>query len=602
MTDRELIAHIDIKVAGNSLSEDIIDKLREVHIDTSLALPGMFEIIIDDEDLSITDGSTFDLGKEVEILFKSDNSNAYESVIKGEITAVEPHFEPGMQVSLTIRGYDKSHRLNRGTITKTFVEQTDSDIVNTIASAAGLSASVDATSEVRPSVFQHGLTNLEFLQFLAKRNGYKVWVDDRTLYFKKGTHTTSQIELTWGDNLIEFAPRVSISRQVEKVIVKGWDVKQKKEIVGQATSSTTHPSINVGGSGGTVAKSKISSAEYVEVTRPVSTQAEADNLAQALLDEINGGFVEAEGLARGNGQIVAGTKILVNNIGSKFSGTYAVTSATHHYSKGIYEVSFKVEGVAQHTISDFVGKSDSAGNGEQSWTGVSTAIVTNNNDPDKMGRVKVKYPWIAGDLESGWARVVSVGAGPEVGLHWTPTINDEVIVAFQHGAFDYPIVIGGVWNGKDKPVLPTPVANGKVANVQLKTVKGHMLDFDEENEVITLTDSTGKTLLKMDGQNELITIECSKDILMKTGGKFDIDATGDVTIKSKANVKIESTQNMDLKATGNLTEEATGNVDIKATGNLTAKATAMGTFEASGMGTVKAGGILTVKGSLVNIN
>ncbi len=78
-------------------------------------------------------------------------------------------------------------------------------------------------------------------------------------------------------------------------------------------------------------------------------------------------------------------------------------------------------------------------------------VVTNNNDPDQMGRVRVKYPSLSDSEESAWARVASVSAGNARGLMMLPQLDEEVIVGFEHGDTRRPIVIGSLFNGKDKP-------------------------------------------------------------------------------------------------------------------------------------------------------
>jgi len=66
--------------------------------------------------------------------------------------------------------------------------------------------------------------------------------------------------------------------------------------------------------------------------------------------------------------------------------------------------------------------------------GVAFAIVTNNKDPDGLGRVKLKLPWMADAAESDWARVVTPMAGAGRGFYCLPEVDDEVLVAFEHGS------------------------------------------------------------------------------------------------------------------------------------------------------------------------
>src|SRR5689334_12460780 len=87
--------------------------------------------------------------------------------------------------------------------------------------------------------------------------------------------------------------------------------------------------------------------------------------------------------------------------------------------------------------------------------GVVVAIVTNRKDPEEMGRVKLRYPWLGENAEGYWARIATPMAGNERGIYFLPEVEDEVLVAFEHGDLRFPYVIGSLWNGRDKP----PVKN-----------------------------------------------------------------------------------------------------------------------------------------------
>ena len=77
-------------------------------------------------------------------------------------------------------------------------------------------------------------------------------------------------------------------------------------------------------------------------------------------------------------------------------------------------------------------------------TGVVIGIVTNNNDPDRLGRVKVRFPWLSGSTESHWARVATPMAGNGRGLYFLPEVDDEVLVLFERGDVRFPFVIGAL--------------------------------------------------------------------------------------------------------------------------------------------------------------
>jgi phage protein D/phage baseplate assembly protein gpV len=581
-----LTQQVLVKVNGTALAESVRNALVAVEVESSIYLPDMFSMtLVDDKDLTLTNGTTFALGAAVVISF-GDATNALVEVFNGEITAVEPEFAADAKVRLTIRGYDKRHRLNRGTKTKAYLNMKASDIANQIAGAAGLTASVTATTVVYPHIIQHNQTDLAFLRQLAYTYGFEVTVRGSNLYFGPQSGSRGTVTLQWLKELRSFRPRLSLAQQVNEVKVKGWDPKTKLAILGTATTSTAHPSVGTGGSGGALAQTAFSStASQVVVRRPVISQSEATKLAQAILDEINAGSLEADGVAIGNPNLLAGKKVTLQKLGSKFSGSYLITSARHTYLTGeLYETEFSVTGATPELFSSLVESGDSAGEsttGRTLWSGVVPAVVSNSKDPENRARVKVKFPWLDDQVESNWARVCAVGAGANRGLQWIPEVNDEVLIAFEHGDFDYPYVVGSIWNGKDAaPNNPQVDQNGKVEIRMLKTRAGHLVRFNDKQgeQKIEIIDAQQNTTLTMDTQNKKITIK----------------SKGEIEVNSDTNITVKAAQNINLEATGTMTIKG-ANVNVEATtGNFSQKA--MGT------GTVQSTGPMTIKGAVVNIN
>ena len=152
------------------------------------------------------DEGPFDLTKTIEIK-ASDANDEKISLIKGEITALEPSFQEGMLAQLVVRGYDKSHRLYRETRSQAYLNKKDFDLASEIAQNAGLQAQVDTTSTVYDHIFQHNQTDLEFLMERAWRIGYECFVSDGKLHFRKPPSGSAALKLTWGQELLSFQPR-----------------------------------------------------------------------------------------------------------------------------------------------------------------------------------------------------------------------------------------------------------------------------------------------------------------------------------------------------------------------------------------------------------
>jgi phage protein D/phage baseplate assembly protein gpV len=558
---QRLLSHMFIRVGGTDLEPALMDDLLRIVVDSNLHLPDMFVIRVHDEQLRWIDQGPFELGAEVEIGTRPEEGGSEEKLIVGEITALEPEFERGTQAILTVRGYDRSHRLHRGTRSRAFTQVTDSDLATQIAQQAGLRADVDATSQVYEHVLQDNQTDMAFLRSRAERIGYQVYTRERTLYFKSpgGDAGGSALQLEWGNQLQVFRPRLALAEQVDELVVKGWDPKSKTEITGSATRSQASPEIGESRSGAQLASTAFGSGRRIVVNRPVTSQAEADAVAQALYDECTGSFIEAQGVCYGTPGLKAGVTVELTSLGQKFSGSYFVTSATHLYSaNGDYTTEFAVHGRRPETLYHLLASAPGAG--QERWAGVVTAIVTNNRDDQDQGRVKLKYPWLAGDVESGWARVIGAGAGNERGFCCLPEVNDEVLVAFEHGDFNRPLVLGGLWNGVDKPVVPASqaVQDGKVQTRVFKTRGGHTLTFVDDGEAQVKIETSGGHSLLLDDANTAVTVETGGGIVLKLD-----DADGSVTVNCQGKLAIDAQQEISLKAGTDLKLEAGARVTVK---------------------------------------
>jgi len=180
--------------------------------------------------------------------------------------------------------------------------------------------------------------------------------------------------------------------------------------------------------------------------------------------------------------------------------------------------------------------------------GVVVGVVTNNQDPDDMYRVKVRFPWLSKDVESNWARVAAPMTGRGRGQYFLPEVDDEVVVAFEHGQIDHPFVIGSLWNGQD--TAPESNADGQNNHRTIKSRSGHVLRFNDKagGETIEIIDRTGSNKIIIDSAANTITIEAQSDITIKSAtGKLTMQAIG-IEMKSQLGVSVEAATSMDLKA------------------------------------------------------
>ncbi|WP_375495968.1 VgrG-related protein [uncultured Nostoc sp.] len=618
---------IDGQPASNSLLEDIL----QITVEESLHVPGMFTLVIRNDYYSAREGENpwlydniFTIGKSIEIGFTSSNTEHTDfsaanqsTLLKGEITAIEAQFNSESQAPIIIQGYDVSHRLHRGRYNRSFQNKKDSDIVSQIIGEAGITAgTIDETGgpygfgDPVGYIFQENQTNMEFLRERAARNGFELFVQDGKLNFRKPSGGNS-LNLKWLKDITNFHVRVSSTEQVSSVEVRGWDYKNKQAIVSTQSAQTAQVVTSIEQGEGTKTSTAFNgSPKMIVVDKPVFSSKESDAIAQALFNELSGEFVQADAQAVGNPDIRPGKVISLKDMG-KYSGSYYVTETRHIFQSRVYTTEFSIRGLRGDDLSTAMTPQTRLKPGQTLIVG----IVTNNNDPKKWGRVRVKFPTLTEEHESDWARVVSIGAGSSRGFDCLPEVNDEVLVGFEHGDIHRPFIIGGVWNGKDAPPtsVQESVADGKVRLRTFKTRLGHTLQFVEEDKgsskkgvyvntvdghKLNINDTEKKIEIKTQDGHQVLLDDQNKKIEIKTSGgnicklddqgrKITIDATGEIELTAK--------QKITLKVGGSSIEISMSNIKLKM-GSNTIELGGAGINIESAMTTTVKGLTTTIKG------
>ncbi len=568
MPEETLAAHLDIAINGRPAPRELTRHVVEVVVDDSLHLPDMFTLRIHDSDLRWIDSDLLTVGAEVEIRASAPGQGARSGgsgqLIVGEITALAPTFNRTGEPILTVQGYDRSHRLHRGKKSRSFRRVTDSEIAQQIAREAKLWARVDPTPVVHEYVFQDNQTDLAFLQTRAQNIGYEMYVKEQTLHFvRRETERAEGPQLVWGENLRDFRPRLSTMRQVDEVIVRSWDPQRKQEIVSRVNAADAGarqgriaPAVGVSESGGELARRAFGvPSQMVVVNHPVANVDEANALAQALYDEISGDFIKAQGVCFGDPRIQAGSVVAIQGVGARFSGRYFVTAAAHIQNQDGYETAFHISGRHPDTLSSLLQPADGIGkNGNNQGWGIAIGLVTNNRDPQGQGRVKVRFPWLAESEESTWARIATPMGGKDRGLYCLPEINDEVLVAFEHGHITHPYVLGVLWNGKDAPPRQNDPGqrgpqrsgivgrDGKVNRRILRSRSGHEIILDDTagHERIIIRDGTAQNEIVIDSRKNDMAIKVKGDLTIEAGGEVNIRSRGDLTIHSDSKGEVEA--------------------------------------------------------------
>ena len=170
------------------------------------------------------------------------------------------------------------------------------------------------------------------------------------------------------------------------------------------------------------------------------------------------------------------------------------------------------------------------------------ALVTDNKDPEKIGRVKVKYPGFSDTDTSWWAPIVMLGAGKNRGWFYIPEVDDEVLILFEHGDMNRPLVVGALWNGKDKPADKNPGGNPRRV---IKSRQGSKITFDDDKNQLIIEDGTGNGKITFDAEKNKILIEAIKgDVCFQCPtGEMKV-VTKSIELKGGTNIEIHAGQAM----------------------------------------------------------
>ena len=262
-------------------------------------------------------------------------------------------------------------------------------------------------------------------------------------------------------------------------------------------------------------------------------------------------------------------------------GTFLVTGVTHYAThQNHYENTFTgIAGQTETLPDDHI---------VQPTALPEPAIVTDNNDPKKQGRVKVRFFWQPEPESTNWIQVQTPDAGSSEtveknrGFVFIPEIGDHVMVGYLHGDPSRPYVAGSLFHRDN--------SGGAAENNAVKSIitrSGHTIKLDdtEGEEKISIYDNGG-SIITFDTQAKSLTINANENI--------DISAKN-INITAEENIVIGAQANIDIAAEGDLNEQAQGNITVQSGGDTLVNSEATATITATGDAVVS-GQNLSVEG------
>lgn len=613
-----------VEVAGRPLPQDVAALLVSGYVDDSVRLPDMFVLRFRDPDHQVLAKAGVRIGSALKIYATAADDPQRQLLVSGEVTALEVDLDTTGTFTV-VRGFDHSHRLLRGRRVKAFRQATASDVATQVARAAGLTVGeVDATTTVYEHLAQPGISDWEFLHLLADLAGAEVSVVDGTFRFGVPTRAArapspstrpeaSPYVLEFGRNLLRCQVAVTAADQVARVEVRGWDDRTKSEIVVSEPAGSSDR-LTLGLTPAQITQ-PFGDAVHLVTGTPYPSQAAAAQAARTIAGDLAGSFAELDAVAMGIPKLRAGTAVTLANVGAPFEGKYTVSSSRHVFDPDTgYQTWVTVGGRENRSLYGLAsgGTRAAAGGGAGAadrLCGLVNAVVSDNRDPEDRGRLKVSFPWLDKEYVSDWARATGMGGAGGGGM-FGPEVGDEVLVGFEQGRVDRPFVLGGLYNGQDKPsdhdVPLVDSTSGTVNRRSLVDRSGDRLELLDAAgggpQGVRLSTGDGKVTLHLDRKDT--------KVVLHSDGTVEIDAKEKVTVKAQQGVSLDAgTGKLELTGdsvsvtarTGVQLDGGTGALQLTTNGQVAVKGTTVG-VEGTANTEIKGGAMCAISATLVKIN
>ena len=481
-----------IKIGGRNVNQNAIKSIESIIVAQNLCLPSYCELQFVQQNLlslgAVKQGDSITVSVE----------NPENFLFEGDITACEHQYTLGGNQKLIIRAYDLLHRLRKRQQVRQFTDTKLNALVSDVVKDIDINVAWHGSTISIAQSYQWRQSDLAMITENCQRYGYyfSLWGDTLNVFplssgFKSKAGKKS---LQWMKNLLGANVELNTDPACRKVDVFGWNPHRAASVVGKASghagpeiSADTHPrQVGVDGN-------RIITAQALD------SPAEAMAVGQAMIDQRRMGEAIFQGVAEGDADLRPGVQVLVEGLQDDLNGQYVLSSVQHNFDR-LQGYVCELSTAPPQLV-------------ERQALYSSLGIVADINDPDKLGRVKVKFPELC-DLESLWLAIVHPGAGQNKGIVAMPDVNDRVLVFFVDGDPTRGVIIGGLYGENGPP--DTGISGGKVKTYTFTTPQGQTIQLNDDKSSVHLKNSDGSYI---DLSPSKVTIHSDTKMLIEAPGK-----------------------------------------------------------------------------------
>lgn len=542
-----------------------------------------------EKDFSAGNSNTFNPGNKIEIQagYEMDDKTIYKGVI------IKHGLRFGASVSeLYIECKHEAVKLTVGRKSAVFPQTKYSDVIKKVIGNAGLSSTVDGSSDATHDITQNYVTDWDFIQLLSENNGLITAFELDKINVKKPTLSdASSLVVSNGDNLIYIKAEMDARTQIKKVTGVSWDMKEQK--ISKKESGSAEE-VGIGNLRSSDLSKVLGDVPYNFISPSAIPMSELETIANAI--QVRSMLSKVMGVVRVSGtpDVMPGQTVKIEGLSDKFNGTAFVSGVSHLIENGKWETELKI-GLPKEKYAEVLPDvhAPSSSGAYPAVKGLYIAkVLSIHEDSDGQHRVKVKLPtYFEGDNER-FARLSNqfVGKeGEETGFLFFPELDTEVIVGFVNEDPNDPVILGSLYSSKNNPPLP-PEQNNFIKKITSSV--DMEVAFDDEKKIITVKTPAGNIITMDDDGKQITVVDCNSNKIEMTDAGITMDSPKDIIVKAGGAINMEATKDIVLKATGDLNGEGM-NVALKGSTG----------FKAEGaQAEVSGSAQTTIKGGMVMIN